>query len=94
MKRIAPDRLRTLERRRRLRHTRGGRLVLCCFERWPAKARATWTTACASGDAARQEDPVERYEGIRPHLRSPEIGLILVPPPPDEATLWPREDGA
>ena len=55
-------------------------LVMCCIEDWPETAQAAWAEAIRVEDLRRQEDLVEQYEGMRPDLHGPWVGLILLPP--------------
>ena len=55
-------------------------LVMCSIEEWPDAGQAAWEDAVQAGDRHRQEDLVEQYEGMRPDLQGPYVGLILLPP--------------
>ena len=55
-------------------------IVMCSIEEWPEAGQAAWEEAIQVGDRRRQEDLVEQYEGMRPDLQGPWVGLILLPP--------------
>jgi hypothetical protein len=55
-------------------------IVMCSIEDWPGAGQAAWEDAVQAGDRRWQEDLVEQYEGVRPDLHGPWVGLILVPP--------------
>lgn len=79
MPRVNRKQLRELEQRIAPKRVLA-QIVMCSIEEWPEAGQAAWEEAKRAGDRRRQEDLVEQYEGKRPDLQGPWVGLILVPP--------------